>query len=92
MRMLNTVPIVVVQEGGISCYDEECLKEYDQDIDLVMCGLSVREIVARVRAILRRREAGVESRTRYSVGNLLMDLHGHEVLINGQAVFSTAEL
>ena len=86
MRMLNTVPIVAVQEGGISCYDEECLKEYDRDIDLVVCGQSAREIVARVRAILRRREAGVEPRTRYRVGNLLMDLHAHEVLVNGQAV------
>ncbi len=86
MRMLNTVPIVAVQEGGKSDCNEECLNEYDQDIDLVMCGQSVREIVARVRAILRRREAGVESRSQYRVGNLLMDLHGHEVLVNGQAV------
>jgi DNA-binding response OmpR family regulator len=86
MKRLNTVSIVAVQEGGISCYDEECLKEYDQDIDLVMCGQSVREIVARVRAILRRREAGVESRTRYSVGNLRMDLDRHEVQINGRIV------
>lgn len=86
MRMLNTVPIVAVQEGDKSCYDEECLKEYDQDIDLVVCGQSVREIVARVRAILRRLEAGVELKTQYRVGNLLMDLHGHEVLVNGQAV------
>ena len=44
MRMLNRVPIVAVQEGDISCYDEECLKEYDRDIDLVVCGQSVREM------------------------------------------------
>jgi two-component system response regulator RegX3 len=86
MRMLNTVPIVAVQEGHISCYDEECLQEYDQDIDLVVCGQSVRELVARVRAILRRREAGVESNVQYSAGNLRMDLDRHEVLVNGHAV------
>ena len=86
MRMLNRVPIVEVQEGGTSCYDEECLKEYDQDVDLVVCGQSVREIVARVRAILRRREAGIEPHAQYSVGNLLMDLTCHEVLVNGHAV------
>src|ERR1700682_5318677 len=62
MGNLSTVPIVALQEGNISCQqDEECLQEYDQDIDLVVCGQSVRELVARVRAILRRREAGVES-------------------------------
>jgi two-component system response regulator RegX3 len=86
MKMLNRVSIVAVQERAISCYDEECLEEYDQDVDLVVCGQSVREIVARVRAILRRREAGIESHTQYSVGNLLMDLTYHEVLVNGHAV------
>ena len=75
-----------MQEGDISCYDEECLKEYDQDIDLVVCGQSIREIVARVRAILRRRAAGIEPHAQYRVGNLLMDLNCHEVLVNGHAV------
>lgn len=86
MRMLKRVPIVAVQEGSISCDDEECLKEYDQDIDLLVCGQSVREIVARVRAILRRREAGIESNIQYRAGNLLMDLNCHEVLVNGHPV------
>ena len=86
MRMLSTVPIVAVQEGSTSCQDEECLQEYEQDIDLVVCGQSVRELVARVRAILRRREAGVESNIRFSAGNLQMDLDRHEVLVNGHAV------
>jgi len=86
MKMLNRVSIVAVQEGGISCYDEECLEEYDQDVDLVVCGQSVRELVARVRAILRRREAGVEGNIQHSAGNLRMDLTCHEVLVNGHAV------
>jgi DNA-binding response OmpR family regulator len=86
MKMLNTVPIIAVQEGGLVCSDEECLEEYNQDIDLVVCAQSVRELVARVRAILRRREAGVESKAQYRVGNLLMDLHSHEVKVNGHAV------
>ena len=86
MRRLNRVPIVAVQEGGISSYDEECLKEYDQDIDLVVCAQSARELVARVRAILRRRDGGVESNIQYRAGNLLMDLNCHEVLVNGHAV------
>ena len=83
---LNTVPIIAVQEGHLSCQDEECLQEYDQDIDLVICGDSVRELVARVRAILRRREAGVKSSLQFSAGNLRMDLDRHEVQVNGHAV------
>ena len=86
VRMLNAVPIVAVQEGNVSCQDEECLQVYDQDVDLVVCGQSVRELVARVRAILRRREAGVKSNIQYSAGNIRMDLDRHEVLVNGHAV------
>jgi two-component system response regulator RegX3 len=86
IRELNTVPIVAVQEGSISCQDEDCLQDYEQEVDLVVCGESVRELVARVRAILRRREAGIESNIQYRAGNLLMDLNCHEVLVNGHAV------
>jgi DNA-binding response OmpR family regulator len=86
MRELNTVPIVAVQEGSISCQDEDCLQEYDQDVDLILCGQSIRELVARVRAILRRRGADVETNTQYHAGNLRMDLDRHEVLVNGHAV------
>jgi DNA-binding response OmpR family regulator len=86
MSTLHAIPIVAVQAGNISCEDEECLKEYDQDIDLVVCGQSVRELVARVRAILRRREAGIKTNTQYHAGNLRMDLDRHEVLVSGHAV------
>ena len=86
MRMFSTTPIVAVQEGSISCEDEDCLKGYDQDIDLVVCGQSVRELVARVRAILRRREASIKANTQYTVGNIRMDLDRHEVLVSGLAV------
>ncbi len=86
LRTLNMVPIVAVQEGHVSCQDDECLQEYAHDVDLVLCGQSVRELVARVRAILRRREAGIESQIQYSAGNLRMDLDRHEVLVNGHAV------
>ena len=89
LSLLRTVPIVAVQEGHLSCDNDECLQEYDQDIDLVVCGQSVRELVARVRAILRRQEAGSKSSTQYSVGNLRMDLDRHEVQVNGHAVHLT---
>src|SRR5262245_639387 len=84
---LSTVPIVAVEERSISCQDEECLSEYDQDVDLVVYGQSARELVARVRAILRRRELGVGSTIhQYNAGNIRMDLDRHEVLVSGHAV------
>jgi len=81
---LSSVPIVTVQEEHLCCPDEECLQEYDQGIDLAVCGQSVREVVARVRAILRRRKADILSNIRYSAGKLRMDVDRHEVLVNGQ--------
>lgn len=89
MRTLQTVPIVAVQDGNIPCRDEDCLSEYEQDVDLVVCNQSVRELVARVRAILRRQEAGLRASTPHHVGNFQMDLDRHEVLIKGRAVHLT---
>jgi DNA-binding response OmpR family regulator len=86
ISMLINVPIVVVQEGHSSCHEEECLEEYDLDVDLVVCSQSVRELVARVRAILRRRGSGVSTNTQYSAGNIRMDLDRHEVLVNSHPV------
>jgi DNA-binding response OmpR family regulator len=86
MSLFSATPIVAVQDGSISCEDEDCLKEYDQDVDLVVCGQSIRELIARVRAILRRRDTGIKTNTQYHAGNLRMDLDRHEVQVNGHAV------
>ena len=61
LRTLIAVPIVAVQEGVTPCADDECIEDYDRDIDLVICSQSPRELVARVRAILRRRKPRLES-------------------------------
>ena len=86
MSTLTTVPIVALQAGNIPCPDENCLPEYDQNVDLVVCNQSVRELVARVRAILRRRRAVGNTTVQYSAGPIRMDLDRHEVLVNGQPV------
>ena len=86
MSLLSKVPLVAVEQDHLSYSDNEWLQEYDQGIDLVICGPSVRELVARVRAILRRRAAGVTANIQYSARNLRMDLDRHEVLVNGRAV------
>jgi DNA-binding response OmpR family regulator len=86
LRTLSKVPIVAVQDGITPCADDDCIEDYERDIDLVVCSQSLRELVARVRAILRRREHRVTSSTYYSVGHLRMDLDRHEVIVNGRVV------
>lgn len=86
VRGLNAVPIVAVQESSTSCADEECLQDYEEDVDLIVCNQSVRELVARARAILRRRESRADSHSQYSVGKVRLDLDRHEVTVDGRAV------
>ena len=86
LRGLNAVPIVAVQENSSSCSEEECMQDYDHDVDLIVCGQSVRELVARARAILRRRDARAESHVLYSAGNVRLDLDRHEVTVDGRPV------
>jgi DNA-binding response OmpR family regulator len=86
MRTLNAVPIVAVQAGHLPRQEEDCLHDYDRDVDLVVSGESVRVLVARARAILRRRATGVMSKTQHHVGHIRMNLDRHEVLIKDRAV------
>src|SRR5262245_35814219 len=65
-RQWSRVPIVAVQDGHLSSQNEECLQAYEQGIDLVVGSQSVRELVARVRAILRRRDVRAASTVQYS--------------------------
>jgi DNA-binding response OmpR family regulator len=85
LRSLSTAPIVVVDDSG-ACSEEDCLQEYERDIDLVLCSQSARELVARARAILRRRRSAPEAGSQYRVGAIRMDLDRHEVTVNGRAV------
>jgi two-component system, OmpR family, response regulator RegX3 len=86
LRAEIAVPIVAIHELAGSCSDDDCIQDYDRDIDLVVCSQSPRELVARVRAILRRRGPRFESNSFYSAGNIRMDLDRHEVMVHGRVV------
>ncbi len=86
LPFLSRVPIVAVEDGPIPCLEEECEQDYDLGVDLVVCSQRPRELLARVRAILRRPEPRIESSTYYRVGKINMDLDRHEVTVNGRLV------
>jgi DNA-binding response OmpR family regulator len=89
LRTLISSPIVAVQDNqdsAVPCTEEDCVQDYDRDIDLVLCGPTPRELVARARAILRRRVTRPNGTTHYSVGRIKMDLDRHEVSVNGRLV------
>lgn len=86
LRAVTTVPIVAVEGTAVTCTEDDCVQDYERDIDLVVCSQSPRELVARVRAILRRRAPRAHTPTHYGAGNLRMDLDRHEVTVSGRAI------
>lgn len=86
LRTAVLVPIVAVVNGSGHCRDEEWLQDYDHEIDLVLCNQTPREVVARVRAILRRCVPTIQLQRHFRTRNVHMDLDRHEVTVGGQKV------
>jgi DNA-binding response OmpR family regulator len=63
----------------------------DTGVDDVFSGQTPRQIVAKVRALLRRRAAEIQSPQTLVVGDLQMDLDKHEVTIEGKLVALTGK-
>jgi phosphate regulon transcriptional regulator PhoB len=87
---LRTLPILFLTAKG-----EEMDRVLGLEIggdDYVVKPFSPRELVARVRAVLRRQERGTEKREVVEVGGLHLDTRTQEVTIRGRAVeLSTLE-
>lgn len=87
LRTFTNVPIVAFSHGERTLSDEDFLQDYDEEIDLVVSGQTPRELVARVRAILRRRaQRGEQTHKHYRAGNVRMDLDRHEVIVNEKVI------
>jgi len=88
---LRSVPIIAVQDvksvnGANDTEEETYLDDLDRGADLILCGRSARELIARVRAVLRRTELGRKPATYSFAGILQMDLDRHEVTVSGRSV------
>jgi DNA-binding response OmpR family regulator len=85
-RALCGIPIVVLQMGEVPCPAEDCSEELERDVDAVICNESPRQLMARIRAIIRRRNYSPTPQLQYNAGSVLMDLDRHEVTVNGRQV------
>lgn len=83
---LRTVPFVTIQPPGADCSDERCAEDFDAGADAVVCKPGSRELVARLRAVLRREQLRLTRRSHYAVGELQMDLDRYEVTVKGRPV------
>jgi DNA-binding response OmpR family regulator len=85
LRAESSVPIVMLSARGAEI-DRVVGLELGAD-DYIAKPFSVSELVARVRAILRRRELDrSEAGSLRRVGGLLLDLRRHAVLVDGRDV------
>jgi two-component system response regulator RegX3 len=86
MRATSSVPIIIVSAKGEEV-DMVLMLEIGAD-DYVTKPYRLRELVARIRAVLRRRERNdqVEADEEISLGNLRMDIDARRCFVNGEEI------
>lgn len=86
LREVGGISIIVVANGEDLCSEGDCVSDYDQEVDLVLCNQTPRQILARARAILRRRVPVTEVTRHFRAGNIQMNLDRHEVTVSGHLI------
>src|SRR5262245_1538858 len=84
-KALRATPIVALR-NDTPCAEEECLDDLRRGADLALCNQTTRALVARVRAVLRRKELTPQTAGKAAAGAVQMDLDRHEVRVNGTLV------
>lgn len=84
-KALRATPIVALR-NDTSCSEDECLDDLQRGADLALCNQTTRTLVARVRAVLRRKDLPAQTAGPSAVGGVHMDLDRHEVRVNGELV------
>lgn len=85
-RALRATPIIALREQDNACSDEDCLDDLERGADMVLCNQTTKALVARIRAILRRKDYRSHTALQSVAGGLQMDLDRHEVKVHGNLV------
>jgi DNA-binding response OmpR family regulator len=88
LRRASSVPIIMLTARGEEA-DRVLGLELGAD-DYLVKPFSPRELLARVRAVLRRTESLQAARERFAVGDVVVDTGRHEVTVADRAVELTA--
>ena len=84
---LSKVLCLSVDPRGMGCSDDECAQDLDDGADAYMCGTTPRQIVALVRALVRR--SRLSMRRTSTIGSVQMDFDNYEVRVSGRPVHLT---
>ena len=85
-KALQAVPILSLGPLDLKCAEEECLDDYNRGADLVLCNQTTKELIAQVRAILRRKAVDDKPAALCLPSGIHLDLDRHEVWVNGKLV------
>jgi len=83
---LRRQAIIALDQPAAQCDEDECLSDLERGADASMCRLGYKELMARIRAFLRREQILATPADQYVAGSLCLDMIRHEVLANGNPV------
>ena len=81
-----SIPVIAVHRFDQACEREECLSDLDAGFDLTFCATRSREVIAHIRAMLRRHESHTNPAPQLRIEGLSMDIPRHEVRVRDQLV------
>lgn len=79
---LRSIPVAVFYEPEARCEEDDCIKALDDGAAATICNSTYREIVARIRAILRRERHQRSYQKIHKAGSVMMNLETHEVSVD----------
>jgi DNA-binding response OmpR family regulator len=83
---LRDVPVISLGLSGTTCSEDECLADYHDGADLVLCNQTTKELIAWVRALLRRAQTEKTCSRQLLAGGIRIDLDRHEVRVRDKLV------
>jgi len=85
-QALRDLPIIAVYQPTPEYDEAATIRDLENGVDAVICTQNTRQLVAHVRAILRRQACQVSVAREYAIEGLHMNLDTHEVRVNGTPV------
>lgn len=83
---IQKVPVLTVQQPGSPWEEEDCINDLDAGADAWLCDQSYRQLLARIRAMLRRSQYGVTSSNIFEAGGIQIDVERHEASVYNRSV------
>lgn len=80
------VAVIAIQPFEQSCCEDDCIADLEAGFDLVFCSPSSRELVAHIRAILRRQRMATAQTSLLQVNTIAMDVARYEVRVEDKLV------